>query len=51
MLQVTKHAKILIAGQPPGLKVHATGIPFDDPNGNRLRDWMGIDQENFFNPQ
>ncbi len=51
VLQASKHAKILIAGQAPGSKVHATGIPFDDPSGDRLRDWMGIDKETFYNSQ
>lgn len=51
LLQVGKHAKVLIAGQAPGSKVHATGILFDDPSGNRLRDWMGIDRETFYDPQ
>lgn len=48
VLQVHPTAKILIAGQAPGVKVHATGIPFDDPSGNRLRDWMGIDHVTFY---
>lgn len=49
VLQVGK-AKILIAGQAPGIRVHKSGIPFDDPSGNRLRLWMGIDKETFYNP-
>jgi len=48
VLQVNPHAKILIAGQAPGSKVHATGIPFDDPSGDRLREWMGVDKETFY---
>lgn len=48
VLQVSKSAKILIAGQAPGSKVHASGIPFDDASGNRLRDWMGISREVFY---
>lgn len=51
VLQVNSHAKILIAGQAPGRRVHATGIPFDDPSGDRLRDWMGVTREQFYNPQ
>jgi uracil-DNA glycosylase len=50
VLQVNDEARILIAGQAPGSKVHATGIPFDDPSGNRLRDWMGVDKETFYDP-
>jgi uracil-DNA glycosylase len=41
-------ARILIAGQAPGSRVHTTGIPFDDASGERLRDWMGIDQKTFY---
>ena len=41
-------AKILIVGQAPGSQVHETGIPFDDPSGNRLREWMGIDKSVFY---
>lgn len=48
VLQVHSESKILIAGQAPGSKVHASGIPFDDPSGVRLRDWMGIDTETFY---
>ncbi|MEM9741711.1 MAG: uracil-DNA glycosylase family protein [Pseudomonadota bacterium] len=39
---------MLVVGQAPGTKVHATGIPFNDPSGVRLRDWMGIDRERFY---
>lgn len=38
----------MIAGQAPGSKVHATGVPFDDPSGKRLREWMGVDRETFY---
>lgn len=41
-------AGILVAGQAPGARVHASGVPFDDPSGDRLRDWMGIDRETFY---
>ncbi|WP_299871644.1 uracil-DNA glycosylase family protein [uncultured Cocleimonas sp.] len=51
VLQVSENAKILIAGQAPGSKVHASGIPFDDPSGDRLRDWMGIDRETFYDSE
>jgi len=50
VLQCSEGARILIAGQAPGSKVHATGIPFDDPSGERLRSWMGIDREIFYDP-
>ena len=49
IFQIHPNAKILIAGQAPGSKVHTTGIPFDDPSGDRLRDWMGIDKDTFYN--
>ncbi len=49
VLQVGK-AKILIAGQAPGTRVHKSGIPFDDPSGDRLRIWMGVDKATFYNP-
>jgi len=42
-------ARIRIIGQAPGTRVHASGIPFDDPSGDRLRDWMGIDKTQFYN--
>lgn len=41
-------ARILIAGQAPGARVHASGKPFDDPSGDRLRDWMGVSPEQFY---
>ncbi len=50
VVQAHPDARILIAGQAPGRKVHATGIPFNDPSGDRLRDWLGIDRNTFYNP-
>ena len=41
---------MLIAGQAPGTRVHASGLPFTDPSGERLRDWMGIGPEVFYDP-
>ena len=41
-------AKILIAGQAPGLRVHETGITFNDASGNRLRDWLGVTRDEFY---
>lgn len=49
VVQASARAKILIVGQAPGRKVHETGIPFNDPSGDRLRDWMGIDKTVFYN--
>lgn len=51
VLQCAPDACILIAGQAPGSRVHASGIPFDDASGSRLRTWMGIDREVFYDPQ
>ncbi|NQZ51779.1 MAG: uracil-DNA glycosylase family protein [Moritella sp.] len=48
VLQVDDQAKILIAGQAPGIRVHESGIPFTDPSGDRLRQWMGIDKGTFY---
>jgi len=50
VLQVSEQAKILIAGQAPGSKVHASGVPFDDASGDRLRDWMGVGKNTFYDP-
>lgn len=41
-------AVIAICGQAPGTRVHASGLPFDDPSGVRLRDWMGVDRTTFY---
>jgi uracil-DNA glycosylase len=41
-------ARILIAGQAPGMRVHVSGRPFDDPSGERLRDWLGIGPTEFY---
>ncbi len=50
ILQIDPQAKILIAGQAPGRRVHESGIPFDDPSGDRLREWLGISRETFYDP-
>lgn len=41
-------ARLLIAGQAPGARVHQSGQPFTDPSGDRLRDWLGLDAERFY---
>jgi len=41
-------ARLLIVGQAPGTKVHETGIPFNDPSGDRLRAWLGLTREEFY---
>ncbi|MGK9050786.1 uracil-DNA glycosylase family protein [Neorhizobium petrolearium] len=43
-------ARVLIAGQAPGLRVHESGLPFNDASGNRLRDWMAVSREEFYDP-
>ncbi|MDE1466139.1 uracil-DNA glycosylase family protein [Aurantiacibacter sp. D1-12] len=48
IFQIGKDAKILIAGQAPGRITHRKGMPFDDPSGDRLRDWLGISRETFY---
>lgn len=48
VLQFSSTSRILIIGQAPGSRVHASGVPFDDPSGDRLRDWMGIDKDVFY---
>ena len=51
VVQLSQSARILIVGQAPGRKVHNTGLPFNDPSGDRLRGWMGIDRDTFYNEQ
>ena len=51
VIQFDSRARVLIAGQAPGKRVHQTGVPFDDPSGNRLRDWLGIGKSDFYNAQ
>ena len=51
IVQVHASARILIAGQAPGKKVHETGIAFNDASGDRLRDWLGISRETFYDPK
>lgn len=51
VLQLSANSKILIVGQAPGSKVHETGIPFDDPSGDRLRAWMGVTKVDFYNAE
>ena len=50
VLQAHSNARILIVGQAPGRKVHETGIPFNDQSGHRLRAWLGITPETFYDP-
>lgn len=50
VLQASKKARLAIFGQAPGTRVHASGRPFTDPSGDRLREWLGIDEDVFYNP-
>ena len=51
ILQAHEKSKILIAGQAPGARVHESGTPWDDPSGERLRDWLALDKETFYDPE
>lgn len=44
-------SKIVIIGQAPGIRVHKSGVPWDDPSGRNLRNWMGISEDDFYNPK
>lgn len=48
VLEATATAKILIVGQAPGVRVHETGVPWNDKSGDRLREWMGVGKEVFY---
>lgn len=48
VLQVASGTRILICGQAPGRRVQMSGLPFDDPSGDRLRDWLGVDRATFY---
>jgi uracil-DNA glycosylase len=48
VVRVSRDTRILICGQAPGRRVHESGLPFDDPSGDRLRGWLGVDRETFY---
>ena len=48
VFRLAESARLLIVGQAPGTKVHETGIPWNDPSGDRLRGWLAIDRETFY---
>ena len=50
VLQAHTSARLRIVSQAPGRKVHETGIPWNDPSGDRLRDWLGLTREQFYDP-
>jgi uracil-DNA glycosylase len=51
VVQLDPKARILIAGQAPGRKVHESDVPFDDASGNRLREWLGVSREAFYDAE
>ena len=51
LLQADSAAQILIVGQAPGSKTHEKGRPFDDVSGKRLREWLGVTEEQFYDPR
>jgi uracil-DNA glycosylase len=48
VFRLAESARLLIVGQAPGTKVHATGIPWNDPSGDRLREWLALDRDAFY---
>jgi uracil-DNA glycosylase len=51
VVQAHPSARLLIVGQAPGIKVHETGIPWNDASGDRLREWLGLSREDFYDPR
>lgn len=50
VVQMAPQARIMIIGQAPGTRVHATGIPWNDPSGDTLRSWLQVSREQFYDP-
>ncbi|TCK08256.1 uracil-DNA glycosylase family protein [Marinobacterium mangrovicola] len=50
IIQASPEARILIVGQAPGRKAHESGLPFDDASGDRLRQWLELSREQFYDP-
>jgi len=48
VFRLAESARLLIVGQAPGTKVHASGIPWNDPSGDRLREWLALDRDAFY---
>jgi uracil-DNA glycosylase len=48
VLRAASSARVMVIGQAPGTKVHATGIPWNDPSGDRLREWLALDHDTFY---
>ena len=50
VFQAEPGAKLFLVGQAPGRRVHETGLPFNDPSGDNLREWMGLTRDQFYDP-
>ncbi len=51
IFQVAEGVRLVIASQAPGIRAHVSGIPFQDPSGQRLRQWMALDEDRFYDPR
>lgn len=51
IFQLARRVRLVVASQAPGARAHATGVPFQDPSGVRLRDWMALDEARFYDPE
>lgn len=51
VLRAGEGARLLIVGQAPGTRVHETGIPWNDPSGDRLREWLRVDRQQFYDEE
>ncbi|MCB9618109.1 MAG: uracil-DNA glycosylase family protein [Sandaracinus sp.] len=51
VLRIGANARVVIVGQAPGAKVHASGVPWDDASGEHLREWLAIDEATFVDPE
>ena len=50
IVQASSTARLVVIGQAPGRKVHESGVPWDDPSGRTLRSWLGVTDEEFYDP-
>lgn len=51
IVQADRNSRIILIGQAPGRKVHASGIPWNDPSGDTLRRWLGVERSTFYDPR
>ncbi|MCO4747636.1 MAG: uracil-DNA glycosylase family protein [Proteobacteria bacterium] len=49
-MRASRHSRIVVIGQAPGSKVHASGVPWDDPSGDHLREWLDVESADFHDP-